>query len=80
MASQNPLIGCDRCGSAEGHTGLQNIDPAPAVARQVERVLAERGLLSRRAADEARDVFETTGDLAAFEKFVKSVKENVREK
>jgi glutamate racemase len=56
------------------------IDPAPAVARQVERVLAERGLLSRRAADEARDVFETTGDLAAFEKFVKSVKENVREK
>ena len=40
MTPKNTLIGCDRCGSAEGHTGLQNIDP-------VEHFLILKHLLCR---------------------------------
>jgi len=40
------------------------IDPAPAVARQVERVLQQRGLLS--AGSNARRVFYTSGDALKF--------------
>jgi glutamate racemase len=42
---------------------VQVIDPAPAIARQVRRVMEQRGLLST---GRARRVFYTTGDVAAF--------------
>jgi glutamate racemase len=43
--------------------GVQVIDPAPAIARQVERVIEQRGL---RSAGQAGQVFYTTGDVTAF--------------
>jgi glutamate racemase len=43
---------------------VQVIDPAPAIARQVKRLMGERGLLS--ASGESKRVFYTTGDVAAF--------------
>jgi glutamate racemase len=43
--------------------GVQVIDPAPAIARQVERVIEQRGL---RPAGQPGQVFYTTGDVTAF--------------
>ena len=47
------------------------IDPSPAIARQVGRVMEQRGLLS--ASGEARRVFYTSGDAAAFAETVRQL-------
>ena len=49
--------------------GVRVIDPAPAIARQVRRVMEQRGLLS--SSGEASRVFYTTGDVAGFVKTLK---------
>jgi len=49
--------------------GVRVIDPAPAIARQVRRVMEQRGLLSSSGA--ASQVFYTTGDVAGFVKTLK---------
>ncbi len=46
--------------------GVNVIDPAPAIARQVDRVLNERGL-SRTAEQVGRHLFLTSGDLGHFQ-------------
>jgi len=46
--------------------GVEVIDPAPAVARQVQRVLLRRQLLQTRAGS-AQHIFHTTGGLEPFE-------------
>jgi len=51
--------------------GVRVIDPAPAIARQVRRVLEQRGLLA--SSGEASQVFCTTGDVAGFVKTLKSL-------
>jgi glutamate racemase len=48
--------------------GVTIIDPAPAVARQVERVLAERGLLLPAGTPAPPDVFYSTGTTQAMER------------
>lgn len=48
--------------------GVQVIDPAPAIARQVERVIEQREL---RPAGQAGRVFYTTGDVTAFAETLK---------
>lgn len=53
-------------------------DPAPAVARQVKRVLEERNLLT--GGNEPSNSFETTGATEVFEKFVIFVTEREHEK
>jgi glutamate racemase len=50
---------------------VEIIDPAPAVARQVGRVLAQRGWLS--AGDAAARGFYTTGDQARFERALREL-------
>jgi glutamate racemase len=47
--------------------GVTIVDPSPAVARQVGRVLAERALL-RDGADPGRVIYHTSGDPIAFRK------------
>jgi glutamate racemase len=42
--------------------GVRVIDPAPAVARQVERVLEARGMLNRSELPGKRSCYFTTGD------------------
>ncbi len=49
--------------------GVRVIDPSPAIARQVQRVMEQRGLLSSNS--EASQVFYTTGDVAEFVKTLK---------
>jgi len=49
--------------------GVQVIDPAPAIARQVRRVMEQRGLLASER--EASRVFYTSGDMAAFAETLK---------
>jgi glutamate racemase len=49
--------------------GVRVIDPSPAIARQVRRVMEQRGLLS--SSGEASRVFYTTGDVAGFVKTLK---------
>ena len=49
--------------------GVRVIDPAPAIARQVRRVMEQRGLLS--SSGEASRVFYTTGDVAGFAQTLK---------
>ncbi len=49
---------------------VQLVDPAPAVARQVGRVLSERGLLNG-SADPGEATFFTSGDEATFADFQK---------
>lgn len=49
--------------------GVQVIDPAPAVARQVGRLLAERGMLARRDSP-AEAAFFTTGNPQQFEQML----------
>lgn len=51
--------------------GVSVIDPSPAIARQVGRVMEQRGLLS--ASGEARRVFYTSGDAAAFAEMVRQL-------
>jgi len=48
------------------------LDPAPAVARQVARLLAARAALASAGAPVRTD-FETTGDAAAFDRFLENV-------
>jgi glutamate racemase len=45
------------------------IDPSPAIARQVRRVMEQRGLLA--SSGEASQVFYTTSDVAGFVKTLK---------
>lgn len=45
--------------------GVQVIDPAPAIARQVRRVMEQPGLLASDRAKGAFQVFYTTGDVTA---------------
>jgi glutamate racemase len=47
--------------------GVTLVDPSPAVARQVGRVLTERALLAE-GADPGRVIYYTSGDLVAFRK------------
>jgi glutamate racemase len=49
---------------------VQVIDPAPAVARQVGRVLAQQGLTTDRGCA-GRHTFHTTGDTGAFSRMIK---------
>ena len=51
--------------------GVSVIDPSPAVARQVRRVMEQRGLLP--ASGEPRRVFYTSGDAAAFAETVRQL-------
>lgn len=53
--------------------GVAIIDPAPAVARQTERMLAQRGLEASRNRV-GQHVFYTSGDVSAFAKMVKRLK------
>jgi len=48
---------------------VQVIDPAPAIARQVKRVMEQRGLLL--SVDEAKRVFYTSGDAKTFAQTLK---------
>jgi len=50
--------------------GVQVIDPAPAVARQVRRVLEREGLL-RVGDDPGKVEYETSGDPVKFMKMVR---------
>jgi len=58
--------------------GLAVIDPAPAVARQTERVLAQRGLETTRGCV-SRHVFYTSGNLAAFAAMIKRLLPSIGE-
>ena len=51
--------------------GVSVVDPSPAIARQVGRLMEQRGLLS--ASGEARRVFYTSGDAAAFAETVRQL-------
>lgn len=53
-------------------TAVSIIDPAPAIARQVERVLAQKGLSSHNAAPTPIDLI-TTGDAANFSQQVQQL-------
>ena len=46
--------------------GVEVIDPAPAVARQVRRVLARRGLLNPRPGQQGRHILYTSGAVQPF--------------
>ena len=53
-------------------TRAKIVDPSPAVARQVSRLLDERGL-ARESNDSPSHVFETTGDKKSFFSFLASM-------